>query len=344
VLPTLKTFPAESLRNWAAAALIAAGLKPEDAATCAHFMVQTSLWGIDSHGIARLPHYLDRLSRGSIVAQPVMQFEQTAAATGSVDGGHGLGYLVCSFAMERAIALARDAGVGIVGVRNSSHCGAIGLYTRQAAESGMIGIAFTHSDSFVAPYGGTRAFFGTNPVSVAIPSTDERRPLCLDMATSVVPFNKIANARQENQPVDPGYGIDQNGRPTTNPHEIAALNPMAQHKGYAMAFIIDMLCGPLNGMPFGPHIAPMYDQLDQTRELGSLMIAFDPARFGGGATLRDSVGTAITEVKRQGDHVLFPGEPEYLSEIARTRDGIPVEPGLLAEISRWAQRLGIPFR
>lgn len=305
-------------------------------------LVQTSLWGIDSHGIARLPHYLERLSRGSIIAQPALRFEKTAAATGSVDGGHGHGILVASFAMDHAIALARAAGIGIVGIRNSSHCGAIGLYTRQAAESGMIGIAFTHSDSFVAPHGGTRAFFGTNPISMAIPSPDPRRPLCLDMATSVVPWNRIANARMENRPVDPGYGLDASGQPTTDPHAIAALNPMAQHKGYAMAFLIDMLCGPLNGMAFGPHLTPMYGELYRHRELGSLMIAFDPARFGGGATLRTSVGSAINEVKSQGPHVFAPGDPEYLSETVRLRDGIPIAPGLQSHFSTWSERLKIP--
>jgi ureidoglycolate dehydrogenase (NAD+) len=139
-----KNLPADSLRSWATAAFISAGLKPDDAATVARLLVQTSLWGIDSHGIARLPHYLERLSRGSIIAQPALRFEKTAAATGSVDGGHGHGILVATFAMDHAIALARESGVGIVGIRNSSHCGAIGLYTRQAAESGMIGIAFAH--------------------------------------------------------------------------------------------------------------------------------------------------------------------------------------------------------
>jgi ureidoglycolate dehydrogenase (NAD+) len=337
-----KNLPADSLSSWATDALISAGLKPDDAATVERLLVQTSLWGIDSHGIARLPHYLERLSRGSIIAQPALRFEKTAAATGSVDGGRGHGILVAAFAMDHAIALARESGVGIVGIRNSSHCGAIGLYTRQAAESGMIGIAFTHSDSFVAPHGGTRAFFGTNPISMAIPSPDTKRPLCLDVATSVVPWNRIANARMENRPVDPGYGLDASGQPTNNPHAIAALNPMAQHKGYAMAFLIDMLCGPLNGMAFGPHLTPMYGELDRHRELGSLMIAFDPARFDGGATLRTSVGDATREVKSQGPHVFAPGDPEYFSETVRLRDGIPIEPGLQSHLSTWSERLKIP--
>jgi ureidoglycolate dehydrogenase (NAD+) len=333
--------PAEALQSWAQAAFTATGLSAAHASTCASHLVQTSLWGIDSHGIARIPHYLERLSRGSIIAQPVLRFEKTAAATGSVDGGHGHGLVVMTFAMEKAIALAREAGVGIVGIRNSSHCGAIGLYTRQATQSGMIGIAFTHSDSFVAPHGGTRAFFGTNPLSIAIPSADPARPLCVDMATSIVPWNRIANARIENQPIPPDLALDASGRSTTDPHAAAALRPMAGHKGFALAFLIDMLCGPLNGMAFGPHLTPMYGQLDEHRRLGSLVIAFDPMRFGGGAHLRDMIATAVREVKAQGDDIQSPGEPEYRCAESRAQTGIPIDPGLQSLFSTWSERLKI---
>jgi ureidoglycolate dehydrogenase (NAD+) len=331
------------LQTWVTEAFRAVGMSEPDAAKSAALLVQTSLWGIDSHGVARVPHYLNRLTRGSIVAQPKLAFESTAAATGNVDGGDGLGFVVCDFAMSKAIACARTSGVGIVGIRNSSHCGAIGLYTRMAAAEGMIGIAFTHSDSFVVPHGGTQAFFGTNPISIAIPTPDPARPLCLDMATSVVPLNRIMNARRENQPVAPGLGVDAHGKDSTDPHEIVALKPMSGHKGYAMAFMIDLLCGPLNGMAFGPHLNKMYGELDAPRRLGSLMIAFDPARFFGGSGLALAAAAAMAEVKTQGRAILFPGEPEYLSEAARSRSGLPIESGLWEEFAEWSRRLALPL-
>ena len=334
---------AKALREWATTAFVAAGLTDGDAASCATMLVQTSLWGIDSHGVARIPHYLNRLSRGSIKARPAIAFKQTAPATGEVNGDHGLGFLPCAYAMERAVGLARENGVGVVGVYNSSHCGAIGLYARQATSQGMIGIAFTHSDSFVVPHGGKQPFFGTNPIAIAIPAPDPSRPLCLDMATSVVPLNRIMNARRENQPIPAGLGVDASGNDTTDPHAVKALKPLGGHKGYAMAFLIDMLCGPLNGMPFGPHLNKMYDELDEHRRLGSLMMAIDPARFPGGATLPFAIVAAIAEVKQQGSEIRYPGEPEYLSAERREREGIPVEPGLRAEFENWANRLKIPL-
>jgi ureidoglycolate dehydrogenase (NAD+) len=332
---------AADLAQWVTTALKAVGVPENDARQTAAMLAQTSLWGIDSHGIARSTHYLNRIIHKSIVAAPAITFQQTAAATGQIDGGHGLGFVVCERAMRHAIELARQAGVGVVGVANSSHCGAIGLYTRQATRSGMLGVAFTHSDSFVVPYGGNKAFFGTNPISIAIPTNNPDEPFCVDMATSIVPWNRIMNARRENRSVPLGFGVDATGQDSTDPHLIRAVKPTAEHKGYALAFAIDMLCGPLNNMAFGPHLTTMYEQLEQHRKLGSLMMAIDPQRFAGGPTLAAAVATAISEVKSQKDEILSPGEPEYRMAAKRAIEGIPVEAGLWEEIEVWSTRLKI---
>ena len=336
-----RKFPSALLLAWVKNAFTAVGMPGSDACSAAEMLVQTSLWGIDSHGIARVPHYLERFSTESIRTNPLIEFHQTGMATGDLDGGHGLGLLICRRAMLESVNLARKAGVGIVGVRNSSHCGAIGLYSRQASEVGMIGMAFTHSDSFVVPHLGATAFFGTNPISISIPTSDVERPLCLDMATSCTTWNRIMNARRENVSVPEGLGVTSDGNDTTNPNEIVALKPMADHKGYAMAFLIDMLCGPLNGMAFGPGLTKMYSEMDKHRRLGSLMIAIDPLRFAGGASLPKMVEEAISSVLARGAHIRYPGQPEYLSAEQRGLTGIPVEPGLLKDILAWSSRLGI---
>jgi ureidoglycolate dehydrogenase (NAD+) len=323
-------------------ALEKVGVPSHNALQVVDALIQTSLWGIDSHGIARLPHYLTRLETGSIISTPNMTFTSTGAATGYVDGGHGLGIVVSRYAMDRAIDLALESGAGFVGVISSSHCGAIGLYTRQATRKGCLGIAFTHSDSFMVPFGGNKAFFGTNPISIALPSEDPSRPLCVDMATSVVPWNRIMNARRDGSEVPESWGVDMLGSKTSKPEDIVAVNPMAEHKGYALAFLIDMLCGPLNGMPFGPHITPMYESLDKHRNLGSLMIAVDLSRFPSGDMLPHVISSAIHEVKRGNEGIRYPGEPEYLAEEIRSKGGIPVEISLLKQLDFWAQKLGIP--
>ncbi|MCS7063324.1 MAG: Ldh family oxidoreductase [Methylacidiphilales bacterium] len=334
--------PHSQIQAWIERALVAAQVLPDHAKIIAQALVQTSLWGIDSHGIARLPHYLNRLTRRSINPRPVFQFERTGPATGRFNGDHGHGIVICFEASRHAVNLAREVGAGVVGIFHSSHCGAIGLYSRDIAKKGLIGIVFTHSDSFVVPHGGKKAFFGTNPISIALPRPEPLEPVCLDLATSIVPWNRIMNARRENTPVPLGLGVDENGEETTDPHRIVALKPVGEHKGYALAFVIDALCGPLNGMPFGPHIPKMYGDLDQYRYLGSLIIAIDPNRFIGLAHFASTVDRMCQEIKSENPSILFPGEPEIRNAQQRSTEGIPVEDALISELDAWATRLALP--
>jgi ureidoglycolate dehydrogenase (NAD+) len=342
----IRQVPAAALNAWANRCLAQLGLGPRDADTVARALVQTSLWGIDSHGIARLGHYMARIQAGSIAPSPQLSITSTGPCTAQLDGGHGLGIVVCTAAMDHAVALARENGVGIVGVRESSHCGAIGLYTRQAAAAGLVGIAFTHADSIVAPAGGAQRLLGTNPISIAFPNPDGA-PICLDMATSSIAWNRVMNARREGLPLPPGVAIDAQGSATGNAEDAAALLPLGGtdygHKGYALALMIDLLCGALNGMPMADRIPPMFADLGARRHLGSLVMALDPSRFAGGPTLAFSVREMIATLRRQPGDVQYPGEPEERRQALRARDGIPVEPGLWEEFAAWSARLGVPL-
>lgn len=309
--------------------------------------MQTSLWGIDSHGIARLPHYLGRYEAGSLNPQPEMQFEVTGPCTGSLDGGHALGISVCERATQEAITLAKAEGLGFVGVSNSSHCGAIGIYGRMIAEAGLVGLVFTHSDSFVAPDRGFRKFLGTNPICISVPCTGSP-PVCLDMATSAAPWNKIINARREGIPIDSNLAYDSNGHPTEDPEMVACLKPMAAYKGYGLAMMIEIICGPLNGAPWGPNINPMYGDLSKRRSLGSFVGAIAPNCFAGGETFQSAVKALVESARSQEcvDHdqpVLVPGDDQYQSEKVRLEHGIPVETGLMDQITQWSEKLSVPI-
>jgi len=327
--------------NWAISIISGIGVSEISASTIASSLIKTSLWGIDSHGIERIPHYLNRYETGSINKHPYISFTKTAEGTGQIDGDDGHGILILNEATKYAIKLAKKAGIGAIGVQNSSHCGAIGLYTREMAKQGMVGIAFTHSDSLVVPFGGKKAFFGTNPISIAFPTANDEEPICLDMATSITPWNYIMNAKRENKNVPKGYGLDINGNDTEIASDIVAVQPMANYKGYAMAFLIDMLCGPLNGMAFGPHITPMYQNLNDKRKLGSLVITIDPDKFGGREYLRAMGSQMIEQIKSQGNNILFPGQPEYIKKKERLKTGIPVSESLKLEFEKWSQKLDV---
>jgi ureidoglycolate dehydrogenase (NAD+) len=335
----------ERLAEWAAACLRATGVPASDARVVADALVLTSLWGIDSHGLLRLTHYLERLRRGSIHASAAGRIEDTGPCTASFDGEHGLGILHGRRAMAHAIELAHAAGVGIVGVRNSSHCGAVGLYARQAAEAALIGIAFTQASAMVVPHGGQTGYFGTNPIAIAFPR--QGAPLCLDMATSQVAWNKVVNARVERRALPSGLAVDAEGRSTTDAQEARALIPLGGpeygYKGYGLAMMVDLLSGALNGMGFGRHISGMYDNLDAPQKIGHLVIAIDPRRFAGGATLEATVRALTDDVVHAGAAVQVPGDPELRAERERRATGIPIEAGALADMQAWSARLDVDF-
>ncbi len=336
---------ADTLRTWATRCFALAGMTHEDAALLATSLVQTSLWGIDSHGIALLPHYLDRLGTGSIRAQPRLAIHRTGPATALVEADQGHGIVVAHAAMAEAVRIAREQGVAAVGVRNASHCGAIGLYARAAARAGCIGMAFTHANSIAVPHGGERAYFGTNPLAFAFPR-ESGEPVCLDMATTSIPWNRVRNARREDHALPPDVAVDGAGHPTTNADAAAAVVPLGGsafgHKGYALALVIDLLCGPLLGNPFGPHITPMFEALDEPRRLGAFFIALDPVRFGGGAAFAAQVEAMARELAAEPGAPRMPGDPELEVATQRERSGIPIEPGLAELFRSCSERLGVP--
>ncbi|EHK65347.1 Ldh family oxidoreductase [Achromobacter arsenitoxydans] len=330
--------------RWGADCLLAQDFPDEDARCLARSLAQTSLWGIDSHGIARLPHYLNRVAHGSILARPQIGIKHTGPATAQVHGGQGQGIVVAHKANALAIELAGAAGVSAVGVSDSSHCGAIGLYSRAAARQGYIGIAFTHSDSIAAPFGGREPFFGTNPISLAFPCADAD-PLCLDMATTAIPWNRVMNARRDGVALPPGVALDAQGQDCTDAQAARALRPLGGeeygYKGYGLAMMVELLCGPLNGNPFGPHISSMYEALDRPRELGAFFIVIDPARFAGGAALAAVVAGMARELSQAPGSPRMPGGPEAAAQAERLQHGLPVPPALWAEMQDWSGRLGV---
>jgi ureidoglycolate dehydrogenase (NAD+) len=248
-------------------------------------------------------------------------------------------------AMEVAMEMAKAHGVGVVGVGHSSHCGAMQLYTRAAARHHLIGIAMTHSSSVVVPHGGKSKYFGTNPISIAVPRASGE-PVCLDMATSQVAWNKVLNARIEGYALDPGVAVDAEGNPTTDPHRarsgIPLGGPTYGYKGYGLAFMVDLLCGVMNGMTFGRHINSMYEDLDRPRKIGHFLMALDYGRFAGADTLEETVDAVVADLRTQGSDIMYPGEPEERAQKVREVEGIPIDNEAAADMVEWSRKLGVP--
>ncbi|MEP6876890.1 MAG: Ldh family oxidoreductase [Burkholderiales bacterium] len=345
VHPDSRPTPAAALTAWGVACLRAAGVSEADAQCVADSLVQTSLWGIDSHGIARLPHYLNRIAHGGVKARPEIVVTPSGAATAQVAGDQGLGIVVSHRAMRVAIEMARASGIAAVGVSDSSHCGAVGLYSRVAAREGLIGMAFTHSDKIAAPHGGHLPFLGTNPIAMAFPR-EGGEPVCLDMATTSIPWNRVMNARREQHPLPRDVVVDAQGAPTESAVDANALRPLGGldygHKGYGLALVVELLCGPLHGNLYGPQIGPMYAELTKPRRIGAFMIALDPLRFAGGASFAITIEHIARTLAAEPGGPRMPGDPELEEQAKRLVHGIPIEPGLRVEIEHWSAKLGVP--
>ena len=327
------------------------GLSEVDAQLVAETLVEANLRGVDSHGVARLPHYLRRIHRGSINPQPRLKVETLGPSVGRVNGDRGLGQVVMQRATEQAMVLARETGAGWVAVSNSSHCGALAYYGLQMAEAGMIGFVFTHVDPMVLPHGSRQAFCGTNPLCVTAPRAprgageEPTGALCLDMATSKVPWNTIANAKMEGVPVEPGWAVDAEGKDTTEAGRVVSLYPFGGYKGSGLGLMIDVLCAMLGGAPIGPDIPRMYGDLTEPRQLGGLVGAIDIGRFVPLETFHGRLAELIQRwcalpPSEPGGRVLYPGEPELLQRRHRQREGIPLGNRLLDELESLARETG----
>jgi ureidoglycolate dehydrogenase (NAD+) len=332
------------LTGFCAGLLQHAGLREADALYVADSLVTANLRGTDSHGVARLPHYLRRLGAGSIVARPKIRIAKSRGAAVVLDGGHGLGQLVNRRAVEIAIARSAKYGAGWVALCNSSHAGAMAYFGHQLARADKIGFMFSHVDPMVLPHGAREPFHGTNPICIAAPG--ERGELfCLDMATSIVPWNFVENARIEGRTLPPGLAVDADGVETTTPAAVHALYPFGAHRGSGLGLAIDLLCSMLGGSPFGPHIPMMYGDLTQHRELGGLVGALDIASFTAPAQFKKRVTQFMREVRTlrpMGDApVLVPDDAEKQRAVERRKRGIPLPAAVYEQLSALGREAGV---
>tara|TARA_R100001132_G_C3275193_1_gene97931 strand:+ start:9479 stop:10606 length:1128 start_codon:yes stop_codon:yes gene_type:complete len=336
----------EYLKEFCLQLLLQANLNEHDADLVADTLVESNLRGIDSHGVARLPHYLERIRQRSIQPRPEMQWEPLGDAVGRVDGDHGLGQLAMVKAADHAVALAKGSGAGWVSICNSSHCGALAYYGLRIARAGMIGFVFTHVDPMVTPHGGAEPFCGTNPICITAPGKNQKS-LCLDMATSITPWNTIANAATEGVSIPGDWALDANGKGTTDPNEVKALFPFGGFKGSGLGLMIDVLCALLGGAPIGPDIPKMYGDLSQRRLLGGFVGAIDISRFTEVESFQERIEELIQRwgaVKplKAGGKVYYPGEPESLTRAERLQSGIPVGLRLINQFNQLASASGLP--
>lgn len=308
--------------------MINAGLCEEHASILADVLVHADLRGVSSHGVLRVQHYIRRIKKGGLNTGPKITIRDTGPSSAILDGDNGLGHVIANKAMDYAIQLAKKTGIGFVGIKNSSHCGALSYYVEQAVKSNMIGVAMSHTDSIVLPFGGTKPFFGTNPMAFGFP-VKKHKPIIFDMATSKAALGKIIKAKEKGEKIPSDWGTNEKGEPVTDPEKVEYLLPLGGPKGYGLALSVDVLSGILTGSNFGPRIVTMYGEYHKYRKLGHLVLAIDPGIFISTDVYMNQVDSMIDEIHNVPsadgfDSVMVPGEPEQILEEKNIKYGVPI--------------------
>jgi LDH2 family malate/lactate/ureidoglycolate dehydrogenase len=332
-------------RTLATAALTAAGVPDGDAEQVADALVDTSLRGIDTHGLRLLGQYLDELSSGVADPRAHITVVRDKGAGLLLDADGALGVLAGLAAARHAAERAARFGVAAVGVRSSNHFGAASVYTRRLARDGLVGLAVTSAASRVAPFGGVEPLFGTNPISVAAGSGE--REFALDMATSQVCFGEIKQRRTERRRLDRGWATDATGQPTEDPDTAHALSPLGGYKGQGLAMAVTLLGAVLTGTPPDWQLPQVgAGTTGRDRQVGHFVLAIDPAAFAGEeqftAGLAELLDTVRTAPRAGQEPVLAPGDPQRAHEHRRRAAGIPLDVGTAGRLAELADRLGVP--
>lgn len=344
-----RRFPSAAVAGFISDAMTAVGLPPDHALKVAQLMTEADLTGADAHGIFRLPQYVRRIRAGGFNTRPHITVEKTAAATALVDGDNAMGHLAVSCAATTAIELARDAGIGWVGVRRSNHAGTAGLYAAMPVEHDMIGLyAAVANANHMAVWGGTEFLLGTNPLGIAVPSGSG--PVVLDMATTVVSYGTIKKYVLAGREMPEGWLVDtQTGGPLTDPKRSAEglLLPIGGYKGSGLAIMLGLLAGTLNGAAFGRDVIDFnYNQEDPTNT-GQFVAAIDIARFVPLATFMAETDRHLADLRASKrlpgvDEIRLPGDRRRACRVERLREGVPLPAALLAQLDKLARDLGVP--
>lgn len=328
--------------------LTAHGVPGRDAAVVADCLLRADLRGVDTHGLVRLPTYLDRLRRGLVEPAPDLAVTRVTPVAGALDGRNGLGAVVATLAMAEAVAMAGESGVGVVSARRSTHFGMASCYALQAVEAGFVAWVFTNASRAMAPWGGREPLLGTSPLAAGAPG-GRLGPFVLDMSTSVAARGKIRRAASRGEAIPPTYALDAQGRPTTDPAAAlqGVLLPVGGPKGSGLSLLMEVVCGVLSGAAFGGDVGDAYRDFDRPQNVGHFFLAMRPDLFVPEDAYRDRMDTLLGRVKdcppADGvEEVLLPGEPEARSEARRRAGGVPYSPATVAALNAEATRAGLP--
>ncbi|WP_370221691.1 Ldh family oxidoreductase [Cytobacillus sp.] len=337
----------EKIRQFSSQLLMKVNVPQDEAEIITEVLLEADLREIHSHGFLRLPIYVERIQKGLITNKVNLNAEQENPVLALLDGNYGAGQVVAYKAMEKSIEKAEESGIGLVAVKNSNHFGITAYYSLMAAKQDKIGIVISNVAPLMPAIGGAEKVIGNNPISIAAPS-GEGDPIVLDMALSNTAFGKILFAKEKNQPIPEGWGVDAKGVPTTNPDDVingGFLSPVGGPKGFGLALMAEILTGVLSGGHFSKMIPSMYD-VNQKQSISHFMLTIDIKQLIPLEIYYSSVKQLVSYIrdskKAEGtDHIYLPGEIEFLKEKRNKEAGVPMEEKTFNSLNELARTLGV---
>lgn len=344
-----KTYQPKKLVLFSTEVLKRIGVPEKQSEIIAQSLVHANLRGTDSHGMLRLPVYVERISKGLVEENTTIQVERETPTTLLLDGQNGMGQVIGKEAIDMAVEKAKQYQMASVAIKNSNHFGTAAQYAIMAAQQGMIGIVISNTSPLMPPIGGAEPKLGNNPISIAVPSPMEY-PVVLDMALSQAAYGKIQLAHHYSQSIPSSWGVDAKGRPTTDPSEVIKsrmLSPMGGPKGYGLAFFADILCGILANTVYGTGVNSLFN-FDKPNQCSHFFLVINIEAFIQKETFLEKLKEMIEDIKStrlaEGSSEIFiPGEIEYRISIDREKNGIPLDEETLAVMAQLSEKYGIPF-
>lgn len=332
----------QALEDFVAALLRSGGFRPDYARQSAELLVWANLRGADSHGVLRVPRYIEMVELGIVKGDARPEFQREFAAIAVLDGDRVPGASGMVMAADKAIELARKFGIGLCSIMRTSHAGAIGYFAERIARAGMVAIVMSASKPLMVYHGARGEGVSTNPLSIGAPGDDPARPIILDMSTAAIALGKVMAAKDAGRPIPSDWGVDANGNPTTDPSKVKAVLPMAGPKGSGLSLMIEVLVSVLGGNPL------ISVALTEKRDAGfnGLAIALDPKAFGFEQGVGEEMHRLADAVRSlpaaEGvDAVRLPGERGFEMAAHRLAAGIPIAAGTAKRLAEEGMRRGV---
>ncbi len=307
------------------------GVLPQNARSVAKALVASEAAGQSGHGFRRIPVYVRQARVGKVDghARPVVTRVKPGVL--SIDARHGYAYPAIDCALAELPDMVRQQGIALAAIHRSHHAGVMGLTVERFADMGLVALMFANAPASMAPWGGNRPLYGTNPIAFAAPVADAD-PLVIDLALSRVARGKIMAARQKGEAIPEDWALDQNGRPTTDANEAIAgtMVPAGEAKGAALALMVEIMSAALTGGHFAFEASSLLDDEGAPPSLGHTIIAIDPASSGGEA-FTQRLALIVGEIEKQ-ENVRLPGRRSQGIRRLALEAGIIVEDDILAEI------------